>query len=353
MSQRIDRGRDETSDCFIRRAYCLSSACVAGEHADQSLHGPVKALGRVGILKGFLNKFDGGVEILDDLDDHWTATNHKHERNDLVKDLQDLAAEKSCRITILSGDVHLGAIGQFHSNPKLKIPKDRDHRYMPNVISSAIVNTPPSDMVADILNKRNKTHHLDTYTDENMIPMFTHDVDSKKRNNKHMLPRRNWCSIREYTPGLTPPPSPPESPEVSDGEEEPEESPEPETQPRRFSFSKEDVNPRALFRRLSSRKAPPTSYRDTMYEQDRSVSYDGTARRQGHAGPLSSNASGSRQSSTDFQPAPGNEHPRSITTLQKSQFALVCFSVVRQTYRKKLQEKAISRQLMPKATKSM
>lgn len=267
---------------------------------------PVKALGRVGILKGgFLNKFDGGVEILDDLDDHWTATNHKHERNDLVKDLQDLAAEKSCRITILSGDVHLGAIGQFHSNPKLKIPKDRDHRYMPNVISSAIVNTPPSDMVADILNKRNKTHHLDTYTDENMIPMFTHDVDSKKRNNKHMLPRRNWCSIREYTPGLTPPPSPPESPEVSDGEEEPEESPEPETQPRRFSFSKEDVNPRALFRRLSSRKAPPTSYRDTMYEQDRSVSYDGTARRQGHAGPLSSNASGSRQSSTDFQPAPG------------------------------------------------
>lgn len=266
---------------------------------------PVKALGRVGILKGgFLNKFDGGVEILDDLDDHWTATNHKHERNDLVKDLQDLAAEKSCRVTILSGDVHLGAIGQFHSNPKLKIPKDRDHRYMPNIISSAIVNTPPSDMVADILNKRNKTHHLDKYTDENMIPMFTHDVDSKKRNNKHMLPRRNWCSIREYVPGSTPPPSPPESPEISE-DEEPEESPDLESQPRRFSFTKEDVNPRALFRRLSSRKAPPTSYRDAMYEQDRAASYDGTSRPQGHSGPLASNASGSRQSSTDFQPVTG------------------------------------------------
>ncbi|KAI9870986.1 MAG: hypothetical protein M1823_008582, partial [Watsoniomyces obsoletus] len=91
---------------------------------------------------------------------------------------------------------------------------------MPNVISSAIVNTPPPDMMADILNKRNKTHHLDKYTDENMIPMFTHDVDHKKRNNKHLLPRRNWCSIREYTPGLTPPPSPPSTPSITLDEEE-------------------------------------------------------------------------------------------------------------------------------------
>lgn len=264
---------------------------------------PVKALGRVGVLKGgFLNKFDGGVEILDDLDDHWTATNHKHERNDLVKDLQDLAAEKSCRITILSGDVHLGAMGQFHSNPKLKIPKDRDHRYMPNIISSAIVNAPPSDMLADILNKRNKTHHLDRYTDENMIPMFTHDVDNKKRNNKHMLPRRNWCSIREYIPGSTPPPSPPESAVVSDAEEEEQESPEPRR--RRFSLTKADANPRNLFRRLSSRNAPPSSYRDMMYEQGRSASHDGTSQPTGPSYTGERNASGSRQSSMDFQATP-------------------------------------------------
>lgn len=62
---------------------------------------PIKALGRTGMLGGFLNKFDGGVEILDDLDDHWTAKNHKHERNWFVQELQDLAAQKSVRITIL------------------------------------------------------------------------------------------------------------------------------------------------------------------------------------------------------------------------------------------------------------
>ncbi|EXJ88417.1 hypothetical protein A1O1_05347 [Capronia coronata CBS 617.96] len=276
---------------------------------------PVKALGRVGVLKGgFLNKFDGGVEILDDLDDHWTATHHKRERNDLVQELQDLAAEKSCRITMLSGDVHLAAVGQFHSNPKLKIPKDKDHRYMPNIISSAIVNTPPSDMLADILNKRNKTHHLDKYTDENMIPMFTHDVDDKRRNNKHMLPRRNWCSIREYMPGSTPPPTPPESPSLTDSEEDDEEEEQQEKserpRPRRFSFSKEDVNPRTLFRRLSSRNAPPSSFHDMMYEQGRSASHDGTTR-PGSDSYQNRNASGSRQSSGDFQVHP-NRHASSF-----------------------------------------
>ena len=32
---------------------------------------------------------------------------------------------------------------------------------MANVISSAIVNTPPPEVMGDILNKRNKTHHFD------------------------------------------------------------------------------------------------------------------------------------------------------------------------------------------------
>lgn len=169
---------------------------------------PIKAIGRTGLLGGFVNKFDGGVEILDDLDDHWTAKHHKLERNWFIQELQELAASKSVRITILGGDVHLGAVGQFYTKKKLGIPKDRDHRYMPNVVSSAIVNTPPPNIMGDVLNKRNKVHHLDAETDEDMIPMFEQDVNGKARNNLHLLPRRNFCSIREYVPGSTPPPSP-------------------------------------------------------------------------------------------------------------------------------------------------
>ncbi|KAI0506946.1 hypothetical protein F5B22DRAFT_430114 [Xylaria bambusicola] len=177
---------------------------------------PVKALGKFGLLGNLVNSFDGGIEVLDDLDDHWTAKNHKDERRFVIEDLQDLAVDKSVRITILSGDVHLAAVGQFYSNPKLRIPKHEDFRYMLNVISSAIANTPPPDLMADVLNKRNKVHHFDKETDEDMMPLFAHGVDGKPRNNKHLLPHRNWCSIREYVPGHTPPPEEFEiTPEVS------------------------------------------------------------------------------------------------------------------------------------------
>ncbi|KKA28825.1 hypothetical protein TD95_000301, partial [Thielaviopsis punctulata] len=165
---------------------------------------PVKALGRTRKFAHMLNKIDGGVEVLDDLNDHWTAKNHKAERREIVEQLQDIAMIKSVRVTILSGDVHLGGVGQFYSNPKFKIPKHKDFRYMPNVISSAIANAPPPDFLADVLNKRNKVHHFDKETDESMIPIFTHDVDGTPRNNKHLLPRRNWCSIRPWTPESTP-----------------------------------------------------------------------------------------------------------------------------------------------------
>jgi hypothetical protein len=240
---------------------------------------PVKALSRAGILgKNFLNHFDGGVEILDDLDDHWTAKHHKDERNWFIQELQDLAAEKSVRITILgyvswlvfwskangsSGDVHLGAIGQFYSNPKYGIPKDRDHRYMPNVISSAIVNAPPPDSVADLLNKRNKVHHLDKDTDEDMIPIFTHDTNGKPRNNKRLLNRRNWCQIKLYNPDLSPPPTP-----QTDGTS----SPPPEKM--------------GIFRRLSTTRGP--SYRP-----------DASAPPLSSAGFFNRRPSSSRRASTD------------------------------------------------------
>ncbi|WXC54360.1 hypothetical protein SNK03_000363 [Fusarium graminearum] len=172
---------------------------------------PVKALGRTGVLGKALNNIDGGVEVLDDLNDHWTAKSHKQERSVVIEDLQDLAIDKSLRVTILSGDVHLAAVGQFYSNPKLGLAKHKDPRYMPNIISSAIANTPPPDLMADVLNKRNKVHHFDKQTDEDMIPLFQQGVDGKPRNNKHLLPHRNWCAIREWQPGTTPPPTPPGS----------------------------------------------------------------------------------------------------------------------------------------------
>ena len=101
-----------------------------------------------------------------------------------------------------------------------------------------------------------------------MIPMFTHDVDGKPRNNKRLLPRRNWCSIREYQPGQlfthilrldltkrhnvgsTPPPTPSES-----GTEDPDGQLQqrPSVLQRTLSLTRADIKPGNLIRRLSQR----------------------------------------------------------------------------------------------------
>lgn len=142
--------------------------------------GPIRFLNkRFGLAGGFFNQFDGNVDLLDDLDDHYTARQHKHERRDLVQRLQNLAKKHSVRITILGGDVHLAAVGRFYSNPKLKIPAERDFRYMPNIVSSAITNKPPPAAVANLLARRNKIHHLDHDTDETLLEIFNHDPGVK------------------------------------------------------------------------------------------------------------------------------------------------------------------------------
>ncbi|KAK0630151.1 hypothetical protein B0T17DRAFT_506648 [Bombardia bombarda] len=166
--------------------------------------GPVKFMHRrMGLGGNFFNSFDGSVDLLDDLDDHYTARTHKKERNRLVERLQGICAEFSIRITILGGDVHLAALGRFYSNPKLNIPAENDYRYMANVVSSAIVNKPPPQAVANLLSRRNKIHHLNHETDETLLKMFDKDPGDSVKTAKHNLvtmPSRNFAIITENSP---------------------------------------------------------------------------------------------------------------------------------------------------------
>ena len=141
---------------------------------------------------------------MDDLDDHYTARTHKKERLYLVQQLQALAAEFSVRVSILGGDVHLAAMGRFYSNLKLNVPISNDHRYMANIISSAIVNKPPPHAVANLLARRNKLHHLDQNTDETLMKLFDKDPGNTIRTsswNHVTMPSRNWAMITENSSG--------------------------------------------------------------------------------------------------------------------------------------------------------
>ncbi|CAL1703673.1 unnamed protein product [Somion occarium] len=153
------------------------------ETALESKMNPLVALGRNGSLglSGFVNKFNADAELLDDLNDHWTAKSHKRERNWLIEQLQYFAKAKHARVTLLAGDVHCAAVGVLKTLVKGKnkadIPPPIDFRYMINVVSSAIVNTPPPNgvltMVGTLATKTHRTlHHMDT--DESMTQMVVH-----------------------------------------------------------------------------------------------------------------------------------------------------------------------------------
>lgn len=168
--------------------------------------GPIKFLNkRFGVAGSLFNQFDGGVDLLDDLDDHYTAHQHKKERKALIHRLQQISKEHSVRITILGGDVHLAALGRFFSKAELNIPAERDFRYMANIISSAITNKPPPQAVANLLARRNKIHHLDHETDETLLEMFDENPgegeegveDKTAKKNNATMPSRNYAIITE------------------------------------------------------------------------------------------------------------------------------------------------------------
>ncbi|KAF5365719.1 hypothetical protein D9758_003279 [Tetrapyrgos nigripes] len=164
---------------------------------------PLVALGRNGALglSGFVNKFNADAELLDDLNDHWTARAHKKERNWFIEQLQKVAEAKRLRISFLSGDVHCGAVGLFKTlkeKNQPEVPPAQDPRYMVNVVTSAIVNTPPPagviTMVSSLASKTHKTlHHIKT--DEIMMPVFQTETDGSSRKQKFIMGRRNWCQV--------------------------------------------------------------------------------------------------------------------------------------------------------------
>ncbi|GKZ59615.1 hypothetical protein AnigIFM63309_009314 [Aspergillus niger] len=162
---------------------------------------PIRLLNkRFGFAGGLFNQFDGQVDLLDDLDDHYTARQHKKERRVFIQRLQDFAKAHSVRVTILGGDVHLAAIGRFYSNPSLRIHSENDPRYMVNVISSAITNKPPPKAVANLLARRNKLHHMDSSTDETLMDFFDRQPGGQEKSaswNKVTMPSRNYACITE------------------------------------------------------------------------------------------------------------------------------------------------------------
>ncbi|KAJ3090403.1 hypothetical protein HK102_003836 [Quaeritorhiza haematococci] len=168
-----------------------------------------KAFGKSGLMSSVLNQF-GEPELADDLCDHWTHDNHAQERTIFVQRLQTFAQHRHARVTFISGDVHVGGAGFFYSTTPAPTP-EQDFRLMYQIISSAIINVAPSKTVLGGVLRGARPYKLDQNTTEDMIPLFTQDVDGTALtgNSQKLLGRRNWCISYPGSPSPAGPHVPP------------------------------------------------------------------------------------------------------------------------------------------------
>lgn len=138
-----------------------------------------------GLLEQSLGIFPGQQEIEDDLRDHWTSRGHSGERLRLIHRLLDVADSKKVRVSIISGDVHVSALGVIESN---RHSSESNARVINQLTSSGVVHPPPPGAILFALN------HL--FSEEEEI-----DRDILGRMLKfpgtsyRFIGKRNWLSL--------------------------------------------------------------------------------------------------------------------------------------------------------------
>ncbi|ORZ10749.1 hypothetical protein BCR42DRAFT_421942 [Absidia repens] len=156
-----------------------------------TLAGKTGALGD--IVNSQLNKWNGDPELLDDMNDHWTAGNHEVERRRFIERLQQYARERSVRVSFLGGDVHCCGAGRLYSKD-MKEKEEGDPHLMVQIISSAIVNVPPPQALLTILNQNSSYITFAPNTEEKMYNLFKRSPNGNTRQNKKLMGCRNYCA---------------------------------------------------------------------------------------------------------------------------------------------------------------
>lgn len=119
------------------------------------------------------------------------------ERTYFIRTLQGISHNKCLRMTFFSGDANVCGAGRVY-DPQ----RPSDHKEMYQIISSPIVNVPPSSYVLRLLhNSRplyvpangHRSTHAPSDTKEEMLEPFAYDVGGRPRENKRLMARRNYA----------------------------------------------------------------------------------------------------------------------------------------------------------------
>ncbi|SCK21503.1 alkaline phosphatase D family protein [Vogesella sp. LIG4] len=140
----------------------------------------------LGSIERMLNTLPGQQELEDDLRDHWSSEPHLQERKRLIHRLFDHAAAKGCRITILSGDVHVGALSVLESTRQPGAA--RGQSIINQLVSTGIVHPAPPAIARFVLEQlAGKVEQVDQGITASMLP-----IASRSR---YLIGARNWLAV--------------------------------------------------------------------------------------------------------------------------------------------------------------
>jgi phosphodiesterase/alkaline phosphatase D-like protein len=153
-------------------------------------------------LEGLFGMVPGRQDLEDDLRDHWNTIPHKGERLRLIHRLLALARTQHIRPTILSGDVHVAALGVLESSREVA-PGARAG-VINQLISSGIVHPGPGKPVLFALKHFfSNVDEVDTSISARMVEFpGTQQRFIGQRNyldlsvdaSEHGIPRRIWAN---------------------------------------------------------------------------------------------------------------------------------------------------------------
>ncbi|MGJ8654500.1 MAG: alkaline phosphatase D family protein [Opitutaceae bacterium] len=134
--------------------------------------------------------FDQGIE--DDLRDHWRSVPHQVCRERLLKDLFAYSKSTGCRVTIISGDVHVAAHGvvELKDGQGDHTRTNRIHQ----LISSPIMNKAGNPVVEKLVEwQGDAAEVINSTMSARMLPLQVDQGATSE--NKPYVWERNWLSL--------------------------------------------------------------------------------------------------------------------------------------------------------------
>jgi hypothetical protein len=139
------------------------------------------------MVESALGWIPGQQDLEDDFKDQWLSRTHQGERLMIIHRLLKFSKETKCRVTIVSGDVHVAALGYIESERDGQVSDQSN--VINQLISSGLVHTPPPGMIVYLMEKvlGDNIEEVDRGITAQMLKF--------PGTSKRFITARNWLSL--------------------------------------------------------------------------------------------------------------------------------------------------------------